>query len=298
LGICGLWLGANWFIKGGYLIAKDFGVAPLIIGLTFGALGTSLPELVVSLFAAAVGKSGISIGNVVGSNMANIGLALGVGAIFYPISVEQAVIKYDYWVALGCGILLYLFTRNLIISNIEGFIFLFFFILYMLFLVARHYFSNFGLDRPIKGNSLIRSVSLFVFGAAGLTIGAKFVVKAAGSIALIFGLTETVIGITAVAIGTSLPELSIVLAGSIKKQPEISLGTIIGSNIINILLIAGLASIICPIRLNAGEIIFQAPAVIVISVLLLPIIMTGKKINRLEGGILLVLYLSYLFFIL
>ncbi len=293
-GICILWLGAEWFIKGGRGIAESIGMSPLIIGLTLGAIGTSMPELIVSTMAAVVGKTSISIGNVVGSNMANIGLALGLGSLILPVPVEKDVLKYDYWALLISGILFYFFTQNLYMSSFEGIIFVILFIAYIILLATRHHFSK----TNEKNDTIIKGLLLFVLGIVSLTAGAKFIVTSASKIAAIWGITETVIGITVVAVGTSLPEIAVVVAGSIRKQPEISIGTIIGSNIINILLITGLVSIISPVSLKPDEFIFQAPAVILFTILLLPVIFTGRRINRFEGGLLFVLYAGYIYLVL
>lgn len=296
VGIFILWVGADWFIKGGRIIAERVGISPLIIGLTIGAIGTSMPELIVSSMAAAIGKTSISIGNVVGSNIANIGLALGLGALVLPVPVEKEVIKYDYWVLLGSGILFYFFTRDSYMSSLEGIIFVVLFVAYFIFLAARQHFSKFKVEAQAKKGSMVKGAKFFILGLIGLTAGAKFIVGSASEIASAWGVTETIIGITVVAIGTSLPEIAVVVAGSLRKQPEISIGTIIGSNIINILLVAGLASIISPISLDPKEFIFQAPAVILFSLLLLPVII-DRKVKRFEGALLCFLYIGYVYLI-
>lgn len=288
-----LWLGADRFVGGGRIIAGKLHISPMIVGLTLGALGTSLPEMIVSWMAAGVGNTDISIGNAVGSNMANIGLALGLGALFFPIPVEKDVLKYDYWVLLLCGVLLYLFSMNLAIGRLEGVLFVLLCAGYVALLGWRHYFSDF-IDDTVRKESLLKGFILLVLGAAALTAGAKFVVGTASDIARAWGMSETVIGITVVAVGTSLPELAVVVAGSIRKIPDLSIGTIVGSNIFNILLVAGGAAVISPIPLDRGEILFQAPAVILMSLLLLPIIITGRRITRGEGVLLIAAYGIYM----
>jgi cation:H+ antiporter len=296
IGITILLAGAHYFIKGGRVLADDIGISPLIIGLTFGAVGTSLPELLVSVMASFSGNSGIAIGNVVGSNIANIGLALGIGSLLLPVPVERDVIKYDYWVLLGTGVLFYVFIMNLNLTAFEGGIFIVCFIAYIYFLAKRHSFYEIDKTEPIKKIAVLKGILLLVIGIAGLVFGSKIIVTKAAAIAVLLGVSEVVIGIAVVAVGTSLPEVAVVAAGSLKKQHEISIGTIVGSNIINILLIAGTASIISPIVLKSNEIIFQAPAVLLFSMLLLPIII-DRKIKRFEGAILLALYVAYIYLI-
>lgn len=288
-----LWMGADRFIGGGRIIAGKLHVSPIIVGLTMGALGTSLPEMIVSWMAAGVGNTDISIGNAVGSNMANIGLALGFGALFFPIPVEKDVLKYDYWVMLLCSVLLYLFSLDLLIGRVEGILFVLLCAGYVLLLGWRHYFGDF-VDESVRKESLLKGFLFLALGAAALTVGARFVVGTASEIARAWGMSETVIGITVVAVGTSLPELAVVIAGSIRKVPDLSIGTIVGSNIFNILLVAGGAAVISPIPLAGDEVLLQAPAVIVMSLVLLPIIVTGRRITRGEGVLLLAAYGMYM----
>lgn len=293
-GLLILWFGADRFIKGGRITAARMGISPLIVGLTFGAIGTSLPELIISWFASGLGRTSISIGNVVGSNMANIGLALGLGALIYPVPVEKQAVKYDYWVLLGSAVLLYFFSANNVISGVEGILMVALSIWYIGFLAARHHMYKIPHNlQEEKRESQLKGLFYFVLGAVCLTLGARLVINKASHIAAGWGVTETVVGITIVALGTSLPEIAVVMAGSIKKVPEISLGTILGSNIFNILLIAGGASIINTIHLNPGELLIQAPAVIAMILLLLPVILLNNNINKIEGGLLVAVYTAY-----
>lgn len=293
IGLSLLWFGADRFIGGGRIISAKLHISPIIVGLTLGALGTSLPEMIVSWMAASVGNTSISIGNAVGSNMANIGLALGIGALFFPIPVEKDVIKYDYWVMLFLGIILYIFSLDLMISRLEGIVFILLCFGYVMLLGLRHHFSGF-FDNSVMKESLLKGFFFLAIGIVGLALGAKWVVTNASDMARALGMSETVIGITVVALGTSLPELAVVIAGSIKKAPDLSIGTIVGSNIFNIALVAGGAAVISPIPLQKSEVIFQAPAVVLMSIVLLPIILTGRKITRSKGIILIAAYLIYM----
>ncbi|MFH1414672.1 MAG: calcium/sodium antiporter [Elusimicrobiota bacterium] len=293
-GIIMLWIGAGWFVKGSKGIAESMNISPLMIGLTLGAVGTSMPEFMVSTMAAASGMTDISLGNVIGSNMANIGLALGLGSLIFPVPVEKGVIKYDYWVLLSAGILLYLFSVNGTLGRSEGILFIILFICYFVFLAARHKFSTDKNPAAKKKYPILKCTVLFLSGAAGLTAGGKLIVMNAVKLAEVWGISEAVIGITVVAVGTSLPEIAVVITGALKKQPEISIGTIVGSNIINIFLISGVAASISPIVIKGSEIIFQAPAVVLFTVLLFPVII-DRMIKRYEGGLLFICYAVYIF---
>ncbi len=295
VGTIAITFGADGFIKGGKIIARKLNVSALIVGLTLGALGTSLPEMVISWLAAGLGRSGIAMGNVVGSNMANLGLAIGLGAILLPIPVEKHIIKYDYRIMLLSAIMLFIFSVNHYISNIEGAILVLLGIAYIVFLIARGYTGRFNADNGgIEKEKIFKSIIYIFAGIAGLVIGARLVVSAASEIAGIWGITETVIGITVVAMGTSLPEIAVVVMGSIKKVPEISLGTIVGSNIFNIFFVAGGASAIAGIKLNPNEFLIQAPAVILMTLIFLPFIITGRRVSRFEGGALIAAYVAYI----
>ena len=294
-GIAAVTFGADWFIKGAKLIARKLNISTLIVGLTLGAMGTSLPELVVSWLAAGMGQGGIAIGNVVGSNIVNIGLALGLGAMLFPVPVEKDVLKYDYWVMLLAALALLVVSGNLYIGNIEGLILVLSNIAYIFFLIARSYTGQSNENNmAVKKEKTLKSIIYIFAGIAGLLVGARLVVHSASALARGWGITETVIGITLVAVGTSLPEMAVVIMGSIKKVPEISLGTIVGSNIFNIFFIAGGAGVIAPIKLNAGEFLIQAPAVIAMTLILLPFIITGRQINRFGGAVLVAAYVVYI----
>jgi len=297
-GLVILWFGAGTFIRGGEAIANKFKIPHLIIGLTFGAIGTSLPELIVSWMAAGVSSTGISIGNAVGSNMANIGLAIGLGAVLHPVNVHKEVINFDYWILLFSGAVLYLFSVNNFIGTVESIFLVIFGIIYLIILSARGFISEFESEILEKEKeSLSKGILFFVLGTIGLAFGAKMVVSGASELAAFWGLTETVIGISIVAVGTSLPEISVVIAGSFKKSHKISLGTIIGSNIFNIFFVAGGAGVISAIPLSPAEAVFQAPAVVLYTLIFFPLLVNDRMISRFEGVFLMLIYGIYLFFL-
>ncbi|MEA3506195.1 MAG: sodium:calcium antiporter, partial [Elusimicrobiota bacterium] len=228
VGVALIWFSAGRFILGGTTIARSLGVSNLIVGLTIGALGTSMPELMVSWIAAGLGNTSIAIGNVVGSNMANIGLAIGLGALIYPVPAEKDVMKFGYWIVFVSAFLFFIFTLNLKFSRLEGLLFLVLFIGYVVLLVMGYIKTKYMPEKVEGANSLLSGVLWFIAGAAGLFVGAWLMVTGGTLIAQYLGVSQAVIAIAVVAIGTSLPEIAVVLAGSIKKSPHISLGTIIG----------------------------------------------------------------------
>jgi cation:H+ antiporter len=295
IGVAVLWLGAEAFVGASKKIGLRLNLSPLIVGLTLGALGTSAPEILVSWTAAFIGNTDISVGNVVGSNMANIGLALGIGAILFPIPIEADVKKYDFWILLFCTMLFVFFTINSVLGRFEGVILLFVFSLYICSLFKRRKAEPFQKpDSKRERFGLLKELFLFAFGLSALLIGARIVVIKAVSLAVLLGVSETIIGITVVAVGTSLPEIAVLIAGGLRKVPEISLGTIIGSNIFNILLIGGGTALIRAIRLNASEFFIQGPAVLLMSMLIMPSVLLKKEFRRIAGFVMIYAYALYI----
>ncbi|MDA3792972.1 MAG: calcium/sodium antiporter [Elusimicrobia bacterium] len=291
-----IWFSADRFIYGGIIVARGLGVSNLIVGLTIGALGTSMPELLVSWLAAGMGNTSLAIGNVVGSNIANIGLALGLGAIIYPVKVEKDVLKFGYWALLMAALLFFVFTLNLTFSRPEGIFFLVLFAGYIFLMVIGHRRTKYIPKKLPAGKSLVSGFTWFILSSAGLFIGARLMVTKGILIAEYMGVSEAVIAIAVIAIGTSLPEIAVVVAGSIKKTSQISIGTIVGSNIINILLIAGGSVDISPspVIINSAENIFMAPAVLAFSLVLLPVLVIRRRIGRFKGAFLVIVYIAYI----
>lgn len=300
-GLIFLYLGGVGLVKGSSRLARAMGINPVLIGLTIVAFGTSAPELVVSIIAAFKGSNDLIMGNILGSNIANIGLILGISALIYPISIKLTLIKVELPFMISISILLLLLSQNLIIEHFEGailFILLISMIIYSCYdafkepkEIEKEFSELVQVDR-----SYYKNILYIVFGIIGLSIGAKLLVDSAISIAQSLGVSEALIGITAVAIGTSLPELTTSVIAALKRESGIIIGNIIGSNIFNIGIL-GIISVLKPIEMKQHLLEFEFCIMILFSIILLPIMKTGFKIAKTEGLLLLLFYLMFLRFI-
>lgn len=305
LGLIILLLGGKILVDGASSIALKLGMSTGLIGLTVVAFGTSAPELLVSLNAAIKGNSEISIGNVVGSNIANIGLVLGLSGLFYPILIRREHIRFDYSLMLIVTILFFFLSADGKIMQWEGFLLFGGFILFNAYL-----FRNLGKSLAVESQKVEEEIAevknyswpisavLFLGGVLGLYFGSELLVENAVSISKEFGISERVIGVTIVAIGTSLPELITSIIAAISKRTDLALGNILGSNIMNILSIIGITAIIKPIGVSSAFIESDYLWMIGISILLFPLMRTRMRISKVEGLLLLFVYIFYLFFLL
>ena len=302
--LAALFIGASWLVKGAASLAERLGVSTLVVGLTVVAYGTSTPELIVSTQASVNGLGGISIGNVVGSNIVNIGIILGISALIFPLRANMQLIKFDTPVMiLVAGLFMVLFLDNRI-GRIEGAIFLLALIGYTLFNVIKSrqetkklVLKEFDESVPKVTRHWALDIMWIVFGLAALMIGSNFLVKGAVELARMVGMSEAVIGLTIVALGTSMPELATSVVAAVKKQPDIAIGNVVGSNIFNIIGILGIASLIKPIE--APDInITDSLVMLGMSILLLPLIKTGFTLKRWEGAVFVALYIGYVVYLL
>ena len=302
VGLIMLFLGGEGLVRGASRLARVLGISPIVIGLTVVAFGTSAPEFVVGLIAALKGASDVVLGNIIGSNISNIGLIFGIGAIISPLIIQIRIIKVEVPIMIALSLILYgLAAWSLNLGLLQG-VFLFG------ALIAFTIYSYFGSKKEPKeveeefeefvgsSNSVWKQVVFIVLGLAALIIGARFVVDSAIFIARVVGISELVISITAVAIGTSLPELSTTIIAAIRKEHDIIVGNIIGSNIFNIGIL-GVISIIHPVTVDSALLRFEFPVMIFFSILVLPLMITGKKVGRVEGILLLVLYAAFIFMV-
>lgn len=311
IGLVILYYGAEYLVQGASSIALALGMAPLIVGLTVVAFGTSMPELVVSLLASLDGVSDIAIGNVVGSNIANIALIIGVSAVITPMVVDRGILVRDYWWMLlfsfGLWALAYFDpSRPAQISRIDATVILvpFGFYLYVCIRAALRYRKEVGTQAVEVSDEVAQAMAnpvpawksmLFIVGGiVGLVVGAKLMVDNAIVIARHFDIPDSVIGVTIVAIGTSLPELATSVVAALKKEADISLGNIIGSNIFNIGLILGVVGLIKPMTIAPSALAFDFVAMMIVAAMVGPMMFFGRKIGRLSGAVLLLSYVSYL----
>lgn len=307
LGFILLIKGADFLVNGSSSIARRFNVSDLVVGLTVVAFGTSTPELFVNIIASLKGNTEIAIGNVLGSNIANILLVLGVSSIIYPLTVTRGTVWKEIPFSLLAACVLGILANDQLIdkqgasvlTRIDGLIFFCFFIifLYYSFTIANE-IEGMAEHMPAAEHGLAKSVLLVLLGFAGLSVGGKFIVDGSVRLALKFGMSQSLVGLTIVAVGTSLPELATSAVAAYKKNVEIAVGNVVGSNIFNIFFVLGASAIIKPLpfqprsNIDIGMVIFA-------SLLLFVFMFTGKKksFDRWEGVVSLLLYAVYLAFI-
>lgn len=300
VGLLILLLGGKFLVDGASSLAMKFGLSQGFIGLTIVAFGTSAPELLVSLNAALDGKSDIAIGNVIGSNIANISLVLGISAIVFPIKISSSVFKVEYIVLISSTVIFYLLSLNGIISRFEGIV-----LLLILILINIYFFFKLGKVDLIEfeGDLILpmpiwKSISLLIVGIFGLYYGADLFVESSVEIASIFGVSERIIGITVIAIGTSLPEMATSIIAALNKKTDIAIGNILGSNIMNILAIIGATAAISPIPVSEGFLNQDFYWMLGLAIVLFPILRSGDRVSRIEGVFLFAAYCIYIFIIL
>ncbi len=296
-----LFAGAEALVRGSSSLGLRAGLSPLMVGLTIVAFGTSSPELVVSIKAALAGQGDIAIGNVVGSNSFNIGIILGITALICPIPVHLQILKMDAPLALLAALALPFLLADGHLGRVEGGFLVAGILGYMWLNVflARREKVNLTIDEfaqaapPIRGSWMLDA--LLILGGLGiLVLGSNLLVDHSVLLARELGVGEAIIGLTIVAAGTSMPELATSLVAAVRKQPDIAIGNIIGSNIFNILGILGVASLFAPLS-APGIRLHDYGFMIAFSLLLLPLLITGKMLHRIEGALLLALYGVYLF---
>lgn len=291
LGFVFLIKGADLFVDGSSSIAKHMKIPSVIVGLTIVAMGTSAPEASVSITAAIAGNSDISLGNIVGSNIFNFLVVIGVSAMIFPIISHKDIIKRDLWWNLGITGLLLVLILDKKIGRIDGVILLLGMAIY-LFVVIRNALKNRTEEDKEQLISIPKSIIFMIIGLAAIICGGNFVVDNASIIAKSLGLSETLIGLTIVAIGTSLPELVTSITAAKKKEAGIALGNAVGSNIFNILFILGASSAVTPINV-APELFIDTIILIAVGILIFIFAYTGRKTNRTEGIICTLLYIAY-----
>lgn len=316
-GFAMLYYGAEWLVKGSASLARSLGVTPIVIGLTVVAFGTSAPELVVSVIASIQNKSMIAVGNVVGSNICNIALVLGAASFIIPIRADQSVVKRDIPIMLVISVYFLFVLLNSEISRIEGGTLLAGIICYTIYnyyLSTRAQNVSIGVaDITIARDaepeisdigfvdSRVKQIVFIVSGIACVVIGAQVMIHAAVIVMQKFGVNEKFIGLTVVAFGTSLPELATSVVAAMRKQMDISIGNLVGSNVFNILSVIGFASMIRPISIPGGFIesglIFDYAMMLLVSFLPLLMMWKDNTVSRKNGFILLSCYIGYIFYL-
>lgn len=293
--------GGEILVKGAVNIAFRAKISTLVVGMTIVSLGTSAPELLVSLKASLSGHPDIALGNVVGSNIANIALILGITAIIFPLVVERNSIRYDWPIMMLVTSLFYIFIIDRSFVWYEGLILLILLMSYIVFVIWKSRKENIAQQNnsdeeiePVKGK-LYKDILFVLTGCVGLAFGADWLVKGAVDIARDFGIDELVISVTIVAFGTSAPELVTSVVAAIRHQSDISVGNIIGSNLFNIAGIMGITGLVTNLEINKKVVTNDMLWVLGLSFVLLPMMISGKKISRIEGIFLFLVYLAYIF---
>ncbi len=296
-----LMLSGDFLVKGSVSLAGHFKVSKLVVGVVIVSFGTSAPELVVSVDAAIKGHPDIAIGNVVGSNIANIALVLGLTAVILPIRVKKQAIHFDWAFMMLISILLYVFCLNFKLQFFEGLIFLVILALFVTRSVLKSRKENLkSLEEPVKPkHKLFVSFLLVALASLGLIFGADFLVKGASNIAAKMGVEERIISVSVIALGTSLPELATSIMAAIRKELDIFIGNIIGSNIFNILAILGITSLIKSIDINPMILKFDIFWMLGISFLLFLFILPLRKgiVTRWKGLVFLFVYFLYIYLV-
>ncbi|MFC1660293.1 calcium/sodium antiporter [Gemmatimonadota bacterium] len=306
-GFGALYFGADWMVRGAARLEGSLGLSPIVIGLTVVSLGTSAPELVVAVLATLQGSGDLAVGNVLGSNLANIGLILGATALVMPLIVVERVVRREIPIMLFVTLLLYPLIMDMEVGRLDGAVLCLILAFYLTYVFHRgkkapaklmtEYTQLAADTRARTMRAVMMDLGLLVAGALGLVLGGKAIVVAATFLAGALGVTELVIGLTVVAIGTSLPELATSIMAAARRQTDLAVGNVIGSNIFNIAGVLGVAGMVKPISVDSGVLWVEFPAVLALSilVLLIPIFPLARgqyRIRRWEGAILLGSYVA------
>ena len=300
-GLILLYFGANWLVQGAITLALHLGLSPLIVGLTVVALGTSVTEELVSVRAAIGHQGGIALGNVIGSNILNIALILGLSAFFSPLKVDSHLVKADVPLLAGATFMLVVLLEDFHISRMEG--------AFLLLCIIGYLAGNImtvkrtspeenkieGVEVPEDhSKNLWRDISFLFIGLIALAFGSNFLVTGAVDLARILGLSEALIGLTIVSIGTGTPEMATALMAAYRKRADLAIGNAVGSNLFNIMFVLGIAALVAPLDGN-GISSIDLYVMLGVTILLLPTVWTGRILDRKEGFLFLAIYVGYLY---
>ncbi len=302
VGLILLVFGADYLVKGASSLAKSLGVSSLVIGLTIVAFGTSAPELTVSLMSAIKGESDLALGNVVGSNIFNVLFILGISALIVPLTVHKQIIRIETPIMIAISLFVWGFASSGTINRFEGILLFIGFIAYTVgqVIFSRSQKSN-SSDESVIGEftsdskSRVKQITFIILGLVGLVAGSKLFVDGAVSLATQLGVSELVIGLTIVAAGTSLPEVATSIMAAIRKERDIAVGNVVGSNIFNMLAVLGTTGTFSPnpINVNEAALAFDIPIMVAVCLACLPIFFTEYRIGRWEGLLFLGSYIVY-----
>mgnify|MGYP006132122947 FL=1 len=298
-GLVVLIVGGNLLLKAAVSISLKFEIPKILIGMTVVSLATSAPELIISLKSALKGSADLAISNVVGSNIANLGLVLGLTILLSPIKISKNIYKIDWPIMMFSALYFFVIILDGSISFYEGIILVCFLIISIIYLIKHQEKSEEDMDLDVSAiDSLPKSIILLIFGGIFLYLGSEWFISGAIDLAGYFGISERIIGVTVVSIGTSIPELVTSMVAVIKKEKSISLGNLLGSNIFNVFAVLGITSIVTPLVVSDMNIInFDIYVMLFISAIILPLIFFPKRfvLGRVEGIVILTFYSFYIF---
>lgn len=290
--------GADWFVGGAVCIADRFHIPPIIIGLTIVAMGTSAPEAAVSITSAFQGAADITIGNIVGSNIMNVLVILGLSSVIVPLAVTKSTVKVDLPFLLGITVLLLVLGFNGTISFVDGLILILCFAAYIGYLISRTIrYAAQTEDEEVTTMTLSKAIPLLIIGMGLVVLGSNFAVDAATGIARILGMSERTIGLTIVALGTSLPELVTSVSAAVKGNADIAIGNIVGSNIFNILFVVGISSLIIPVPFAKPFVIDMLISIVTVA-FIFAVCRFKNGLPRWSGAVMLAGYIGYMFYLL
>ncbi len=303
LGLVLLVLGADWLVRGASGLAVKCGISSLVIGLTVVAYGTSAPELAVSISSAYKNQADLALGNVVGSNIFNVLVILGLCAVVVPLIVHKQLVKFDLWVMIGSSILIYLICLDGKISFLDGIVLFSLAIFYTIFSVLKSRketkLAAANEEEQAPQSPWFVNVGWIAIGLVALIFGSKWLVDGAVEIARFVGVDELIIGLTIVAAGTSLPEVATSIVAAFKGERDIAVGNVIGSNIFNILTVLGVSSIVSPngISVSLAAMNFDIPIMIAVAAVCLPVFFATYEIGRLVGSLFFFSYVIYVVYL-
>ena len=302
-GLVALFFGGNWLVRGASNLAMSFGVSVLVIALTFVAVGTSMPELLVSIQAALVGKSDLALGNVIGSNIANIGLILGATGLIAPLRVKATLLRREIPIMIIFSIGAAAIALDGAIDRLDGFMLLLGFVGFnlMLYRLAKNerderdrLLVDLG-EAPRRAQNRGREFSWLLLGILTLLVGSRLMVEGAVNLARLLGVSELIIAITLVAFGTSLPELAASLSAAWRRETDLAIGNVVGSNVANLLLILGLTALAQPITVRSSEAQLEFLVMIAFAVLLIPLL-RHQRLGRLGAAVFLGAYVAFILY--
>jgi cation:H+ antiporter len=305
VGLVLLVAGAELFVRGAARLAALVGISPLVVGLTVVALGTSAPEIAVSVQASASGQGDLALGNVIGSNVFNVLFILGISSLLLPLVVSHQLVRLDVPVMIGASVLLFVLAADGGLGPLDGGGLLLCGVAYIAFLVvqsrrasaasATEFDLEFSAPATRSTGEWVRNGAFILFGVAMLVLGSRWLVSGAVTIAESLGVSQLIIGLTVVAAGTSLPEVATSVIAALRGERDIAVGNVVGSNIFNVLIVLGAAALVAPggVPVAASVLRFDFPVMTAVAVACLPIFFTGHRIDRWEGALFLGYYVAY-----